>query len=162
MINNTHGFSLLEFIISSSILIVGLGLGLAGAHGFAQSHYARLNMRQLHQSLYYARSLAINQRQKVTICPSYNRHSCSGSWNNGLLVRSANGDFKYFKLYKNTEWMLSLQQSGYSNNSVEVHPNGMTNTNGHFNYKSLNSRYIPQFNLYFNKALRVYVTRRRY
>jgi len=162
MINNTRAYSLLELLIASSILIVGLSLGLTGAYSFAQSQYVAINMRQLQQSIYYARSLAINQRQKVTICPSYNRHSCGGTWNQGLLVRSANGDLKYFKLYKNTAWLLSLQQSGYSNNRVEVHPNGMTDTNGHFNYKSLNSGYIPQFNLYFNKALRVYVARRAY
>jgi len=162
MISYKCGHSLIELLLCIAIFGLILSLGATTYTSFMAQQMAILTIRQLEQAINYARSLAIVQHRKVIICPSYNRFSCGGSWQQGILVISSNADYRFFDTHTYFKALLSLNQSGYSHNSVEVHPNGMTNTNGHFNYKLLNSRYISQFNLYFNKALRVYIARSVY
>lgn len=157
LIKRPLAYSLTELLI----VIRLLGLTISGTLSKIPSLYYKLSayitMYQLRQTINYARSLALMQQQKIQLCPSYNKYSCGGSWNQGMLVLSPEGGSRFFQSYINSKAFLTLTQSGYTNNMVVIQANGMTYTNGHFSYKSLKSTYISQFNLYFNRALRNYL-----
>lgn len=104
-------------------------------------------MQQLQQSIALARSIAITQNCQVTIYLSPKKLT---------LTTSKHTLNKHINLNIGINNELSLHQSGFSNKMLTIQPDGMTYTNGHFNYKSRKSNALPQFNLYFNRALRTY------
>ena len=160
--NFQHAYSLIELLIVISLFSITIVGTLSAFHTFYYKLSGHITLQQLQQALTYGRSVAILHQQKVTVCPSYNQYSCDGSWNQGILVLAPNNDSRFFHSYIATNAILTLTQSGRTNNRVEIQANGMTYTNGHFSYKSLKATYIPQFNLYFNRALRNYVLRGGY
>lgn len=148
---------MLEIIIVIAITAIISSACIVKFTAFTYAQNAYLTLQQLKSAINYARSEAILHKQIVTICPSYNRVTCSDNWTNGILVTSSNAKIRYFTTFTPQNTLFTLEQSGFSNILFKIQADGMTYTNGHFAYKSLNSGYIPSFNLYFNKALRVYV-----
>ncbi len=151
-------YTLIEILLVISIIGVAVVAAIPTVSKFVYTQYAALTIRQIQQAINYARSEAILHHQTVTICPSFNRYNCSNNWGQGLLVLVPNGNSRFFPTYVNSQVQLSLVQNGFSNNSVQIQANGLSYTNGHFTYRALNSTYIPQFNLYFNRALRTYAS----
>ncbi len=141
------GFSLIEFIFVFSIAVVSCNIAIAGLQYFIYTHNGTNTLQQIQQSISLARSIAIARDYQITICPS----------NNMLILSANNQEFKRFNLSVGANDMLTLYQSGFSNKIVTIQANGMTYNNGHFNYKSKKTNSLPQFNLYFNMALRTYV-----
>lgn len=143
------GFSLIECIFAISIAIVSCTFAVTGLRSFIYTHNANSTLKQLQQNIALARSIAIAQGYPVTI-----QHN-----NNILTLRVNNQEFKRLKLPIGAMDTLTLYQSGFNNQTVTIQANGMTYSNGHFNYKSQKPNSLPQFNLYFNMALRTYVLR---
>jgi Tfp pilus assembly protein FimT len=138
-------------------ILAAIALHMCGTFaGFFCRQQASLSMQQINTAINYARSMAIFLRQPVEICPSRDKISCHAVWQHGILVIAPNGARRFFKILATDNFMLTLQQSGFSQQRVQVQPDGTTYSNGHFTLKSLNSRYIVIFNLYFNRALRTY------
>ncbi len=120
-----------------------------------QTLQAHLTLGQLRQILQLSRSQAIANNGSVTLCGSSNGYSCNQSWR-GVLLESSPGVLHYFDLRLSPQVILLLTQSGKTANKVVIQANGMAQTNGHFSYKSLKGSNATQFNLYFNKALKMY------
>jgi Tfp pilus assembly protein FimT len=152
-----RSFSQLELLIVSSLLAITATATIPFSSKLYHKTCALIALSQVRLALNYARSVAIAEQQTVTMCPSYNRYSCSGSWHQGILVVAPNSKTRFFATFCNSKAILTLTQSGYTNNKVDIQVNGMTYTNGHFSYKSLKPTFIAQFNLYFNRALRSYI-----
>lgn len=150
-------FSLVELLVVISISGILLLSATNAYTRFLHQHYATLTLQQLQYAFHYARSEALLNHHTVTICPSFNRISCGGNWREGILVVTPNGEIRFFNTFRGHYADLRLQQSGFSNSSVQIQSNGMTYSNGHFTYKSLKTKYLPHFNLYFNKTGRLYV-----
>lgn len=146
-----HGFALIEYIFALSIIIISATMATAALQSFLYTHQASSTMLQLQQSISLARSIAIAQNCHVTI-------SYFGT-NNSLTIKINNHEIKQIKLNIGKTDSLTLHQSGFDNTVITVTQDGMTYSNGHFNYKSQKSNSLPHFNLYFNKALRTYVLR---
>jgi Tfp pilus assembly protein FimT len=142
------GFSLIECIFAINIAAACCVFALVGVRQFIYMHNAHTTLQQLQQGICLARSIAIAQNCQVTIYP----HSRSL-----MLEIGEQGPKKKLSLSVGAGDELSLRQSGFSNKIITVQADGMTYTNGHFNYKSRNTNALPQFNLYFNRALRTYV-----
>lgn len=157
MRNYNSAYTFIEILLVIGLLSIITNVGMAWIGRFMYHQSMVITLHQLQQAFYYARSSAIFHRQKVTVCPSYNGYDCTHNWNTNIIVITPNFEVRSFKLYFGNLGHLSLTQSGLSNNKVEVQPNGMTYTNGHFTYKSLNAGDFPQFKLYFNRTLRFYV-----
>ena len=142
------GFSLIECIVAFSIAAICCACAVPGIHSFIHSHHAHATMQQLQQSIVLARSIAIARNCSVAIYPQ----------DDSLLLKIEDSGFiKRIPLNMAADTRLSLLQSGFSNQSLTIQANGMAYTNGHFNYKSKKPNSLPQFNLYFNRALRTYV-----
>ncbi len=142
------GFSLIECVFAIGIFATGCGFAVAGTRSFTYKHNARSTLQQLQQAIVLARSIAITHNCHVHV---YLKPT-------GLDINTAKQKFKkHINLNIGTFDELSLQQSGFNNKLLTIKADGMTYTNGHFNYKSRNGNALPQFNLYFNRALRTYV-----
>ncbi len=151
-----HAFTLLELCLCTGIMAI---LYLAATPTLQRLQYlchAHITIQQLELVINYARSLAIAHGQTVTVCPSQNRFHCSSRWQEGVLIIA--GAKRYFyRLHVGNNNYLALHQFSPHAQQLQIHLNGMTYNNGHFNYKSLIANDLPQFNLYFNRALRCFV-----
>lgn len=142
------GFTLIECLFVISLAVTSCAFAIAGVGYFMYIHNATTTMQQLQQSIALARSIAITHSCQVTIY--------LGPQN--LDLKTTQHDLqKHINLNIGIYDELLLQQSGFSNKMLTIQADGMTYTNGHFNYKSRKSNALPQFNLYFNRALRTYV-----
>lgn len=150
------GFSILECMIVIAIATLSYLIAIPNLQRLNHAYTGKTLIIRLQQILHYARSLAIVQQQSVTVCPSYNGYSCAENWGVGVLIVGKNTK-QYFKLNTGAG-SLTLQQSGNNNKRIEILPNGMLYVNGHFNYKNSRAISWPEFNLYFNRALRTYIT----
>lgn len=142
------GFSLIECIFVIGIAVTSCTIATTGIRYFIYTHNASTTLRQLQQGIVLARSIAIAQNCQVTIHPQAKHLTLK---TDGRLV------IKHLNLNIGASDELILLQSGFSNKMLTIQADGMTYTNGHFNYKSRKSNALPQFNLYFNRALRTYL-----
>ena len=151
------GFTFIELLCVLGIASLLCVFTIPSLNHYIYSVQAKLTMQQIQQAISYGRSQAIAQNQIITICPSNNNLTCSVSWDDGLLVVTPNGRAFPFKLYICAHCTLSLSQSGFVLEKITIQASGMTHQNGKFDYKSVKFSGFPQFNLYFNKALRIYM-----
>jgi type IV fimbrial biogenesis protein FimT len=83
------GFTLLELMITVSLLAVLLGLAVPAFQSAALGSQLRAAANELVASAYLARSEAIKRNTVVTLCVSSDGVSCgSGNWEQGWIVHS--------------------------------------------------------------------------
>ncbi len=95
---NFTGFTLLELMVTISILAISLSLAVPAMGDFIQNQRLRSDSGRLFMDLLYARSMAINQGQQIIICPSNSGSECSDepTWELGwLLFIDTNNDREY-------------------------------------------------------------------
>lgn len=151
---------MIQLIIVMALVVMCHTVALPNLRNFIYTQSAQLSMQQIQYAINYARSLAVANGKSITICPS-SGFECTNDWNQGILVIAPNNQKYSFKIYTSTFSSLTLAQSGFSGQKLVIEANGMTYSNGCFYYKSLNFSDFPQFKLYFNKALRLYMVNGR-
>ena len=82
------GFTLIELLITLSIAILLVFLAVPSFKTVYQNYQRDNHINQFIGSLHFARSSAINQEKRVTLCKSSTGTSCSnsGGWESGWLV----------------------------------------------------------------------------
>lgn len=151
-----RSFSILELLFTLTIASIALLCVTPFLHSFIYKLYAHMTMQQIEMAINYGRSLAIRSGQQVTICP--NEQDRRGqAWSGGILVSTSDGAKSWFNVFMLKHANLELRQSGFNGQCLMIEANGLTYYNGSFNYKSLKNHAFPQFKLYFNKALRIYL-----
>lgn len=96
--NTANGFTLLELMVSISILAITLSLGIPGLGEFMQNQNLRSENQRLHIDLLFARSMAVNQGQQVIICAASAGDGCADTpaWEQGWLIFiDSNNDREY-------------------------------------------------------------------
>ncbi|MCF6263405.1 MAG: GspH/FimT family pseudopilin [Xanthomonadales bacterium] len=96
--NTFSGFTLLELMVSISIMAITLSLGIPSFGEFIQNQRLRSENQRLHIDLLFARSMAVNQGQQVIICASAGGNSCAdtGNWGQGWMIFiDSNNDREY-------------------------------------------------------------------
>lgn len=89
------GFTLLELLISMSILAVLLGVSLPNFGILIEQKKSDVVIRKLAQSLELAKTAAIQNASLVTLCKSLEGKECGGQWQDGVLIfTDNNGDRK--------------------------------------------------------------------
>ncbi len=149
---------LLEMLLVIAVLGVISTWSLPTCSRLIYMFNGKICMRTVSRALNYARSVAVLNQNIVIVCGSYDGLRCSGNWQHGILVLGNPTQHRYFHIPGSANYLLTLQQSGNSNKQVQIHPDAMTYTNGHFTYISLKASEYPPFKLYFNRALRIYIT----
>ena len=98
------GFTLLELMITISILLISMSLAVPALGSFIYNQRLRSDSARLHMDLLFARTMAVNQGQQIVVCPVESTpadkllRSCSEEpiWEHGwLLFIDANNDRKY-------------------------------------------------------------------
>jgi type IV fimbrial biogenesis protein FimT len=87
------GFTLIELITVSTIVAILLAIGVPSFRYVTQANRSTSEINGLLGDLQFARAEAIREGQTVTVCPTTDQASCSGttSWQTGWLVYSNTG-----------------------------------------------------------------------
>ena len=89
--NTAHGFSLVELLVTVTLVAVLLAVGLPSYQSVTTSNRMAGEMNALMGDLQVARSEAVKQGSTVTICPTISTaapYACSnsGSWSGGWVI----------------------------------------------------------------------------
>lgn len=85
------GFTLVELLATLAILVIFLALGVPSFVETMANQRVRSQADGMLASLALARSESIRQNIRVSLCPSSNGTSCTGSWSDGWIVFSDTG-----------------------------------------------------------------------
>ena len=82
------GYTLMELMITISIMAIIAGVAVPSYRGLIQSNQVRATSHAFYGSLVLARSEAVKNNLPVVICKSANGTSCSGSgtWDGGWII----------------------------------------------------------------------------
>lgn len=87
LMRHQSGFTLVELIVTMSVLAVLLGIGVPSFQATIQGNRITTTANDLVAALQFARSEAVRRGVNVTLCSSNNQTSCSGTWTDGWVVR---------------------------------------------------------------------------
>lgn len=82
------GFTLIELLVSIAVLGIVLALAVPSFDGVVARSKLRAVANDLAASAYLARSEAIKRNAVVRLCSSSDGSTCSGTWNDGWIVRA--------------------------------------------------------------------------
>ncbi|MGI0117314.1 GspH/FimT family pseudopilin [Zooshikella sp. RANM57] len=85
---NSRGFTLVELLVTCSILIILVGYGIPALNQFIQSCSTRTSINILHNAIVTARTQAVVHKTTVTLCPSADGISCQTEWHQHIIVFS--------------------------------------------------------------------------
>ncbi|MBU2710176.1 GspH/FimT family pseudopilin [Zooshikella harenae] len=85
---NSQGFTLVELLVTCSILIMLVGYGIPALNQFIQSCSTRTSINTLHNAITTARTQAVVHKTTVTLCPSADGISCQSEWHQHIIVFS--------------------------------------------------------------------------
>ena len=82
------GFTLIELMVTLSVAIIILSVGVPNYRGFVQDSLLIAQSNSFHSAIALTKSEAIKRSSRVTLCPSSNGTSCTGgtAWSNGWIV----------------------------------------------------------------------------
>ncbi len=80
------GFTLLELMVTVSIVGIVLSLAAPSARDMINSAESRSGFRNISSALSLARSEAVNRQGTVSVCPTTNRTDCGTNWSAGFIV----------------------------------------------------------------------------
>lgn len=82
-----RGFTLIELLVTMTVLAIILGVGVPGLRDFVLNNRQVSAVNEMVASLQYARTEAVTRNSNVSLCPSSDGASCSGSdWAVGWIV----------------------------------------------------------------------------
>ena len=91
-----RGFTLLELLMTVALAALILTLGLPSFENTLARSRQRVEINALFHAIHLARKESIRRRQVVSLCPSNDQQSCSGTtdWSSGwILFNNADRDF---------------------------------------------------------------------
>lgn len=83
------GFTVIELLVAITILAVLLGVGLPSLQETIRTNRVASTTNDVVAALQIARSEAIRRGENVTVCSSKDQTTCSGTWEDGWVVRNA-------------------------------------------------------------------------
>jgi type IV fimbrial biogenesis protein FimT len=113
--NSQSAFTLIETLISFSILAILLAITLPLTQNFILHTQDEILQGQLIQAVKQAKSEAQARHALVGLCKSANQTSCSGEWNQGQLIfldENADGDVH------NSEQILAVLQTASQHGKI--------------------------------------------
>ena len=84
-----NGVTLIELMIAIAVLAVLLGIGIPSFQDTIRTNRVAAITNDLVGALQFARSEAVRRGEDVTVCSSNDQATCSGTWSDGWVVRTA-------------------------------------------------------------------------
>lgn len=125
------GFSLIELMVSVSVLAILLLVGVPSFTDMVQRYTAQATASDFHHMLQLARSEAAKSSQTVTLCPSPGRSSAAtceatSDWSIGWLLKSADNSVIHVARAPDAAVSLSFSTPV---NSIQFDPIGASTSN---------------------------------
>lgn len=126
MRNPQHGLTLVELMVTVSIMAILLAVGVPSYRYITTSNRVSSEVNGLLLDLQFARSEALKQGRTVSVCPATSTGTCAGNsnWQNGWIVfMDLNGNGSMDDA--TTEIVLKNQPSFAANNDTFVSDNNV-------------------------------------
>ncbi len=136
-----HAFTLIELLLTISIVFILLGIALPSFSETLDNSHVKANLQRLAQTLQLSRLTAINQNINVTLCPVDQTLTCSKNWSTGYMSfidkngdRQFNNDDELLYQYFSNDKKSTLSWRAFGNRrSLQWLGTGITNhQNGSF------------------------------
>ncbi|MCY1292946.1 Type II transport protein GspH [compost metagenome] len=88
MPHRLRGYSLLELIITLSLIFILAMAAVPAFQGLSQRHRNQALLHQLHTSLQSARADAVIRRRPLELCANNTQKGCGSDWASGWLIIS--------------------------------------------------------------------------
>jgi len=95
--NKSNGFTLLELMVSVSILMVLITLGLPSFKSFTIEMKVDREITTLHRMVMQTKNIAVNSNTNITLCPLNSSNTCTSDWHKVLSVFSDHNKNKKFE-----------------------------------------------------------------
>jgi type IV fimbrial biogenesis protein FimT len=90
----TRGFTLIELLVTLAVAAILLTVAVPNFQMFVLNNRMASQANDLITALNMARSEAVKRAASVTVCASSNSTSCTGTWEQGWIVRDAAGPIR--------------------------------------------------------------------
>jgi len=88
--NRSHGFTLVELMVTLAIAAIVMALGVPSFQGMMRNNRAATHMNEFTSALNLARSEAVKRGQSASLCPSSDQAACTTidttNWTVGWIV----------------------------------------------------------------------------
>ncbi len=89
--NTARGFTLIELIVTLAVLLILITIGAPSLVGLYEQSRANLGIKELQQTLLYARNTAISYGAPITACGLNKEGKCISNWQQGVTLFIDNG-----------------------------------------------------------------------
>ena len=86
VLHRTKGFTLVELIVTVSVLAILVTVGVPSFVSFIQRYAAASAIGMFHKDLQLARAEAVSLGKRVTVCHLSSSNTCDGNWLQGISV----------------------------------------------------------------------------
>ena len=115
------GLSLINLLMTLSILSILLGLGIPSLSHLLESNKKRLVISELMLMLNLARDSAVGFSKSVVICPTNDSQQCQKDWNAPLMVFV---DFNENHIFDGSDRLLQIFRPCKENQSLDIRMSG--------------------------------------
>lgn len=86
------GFTLLELLVAIAMLAILAAIAAPSFTSYMATNNVFSHKQDVNSAIVTARTEALNRNKTITVCPSSNAASCSGSWSDGWIIFQDDGD----------------------------------------------------------------------
>jgi type IV fimbrial biogenesis protein FimT len=117
-LNIASGFTLVELLVGLSIAAILISLAVPSFRTLVENNKTQTLTEEIATSLNFARSEALRRARAVTVCPSNDQATCSGTWNDGWIVFVDNDAGRTFSAGVDT--LLDVTQGSSQNYTISL------------------------------------------
>jgi len=143
IVNYSKGLTLIELLITSSILLLSLTLAAPPVGKMLIKTRISSQLNKLAHAIRFAREAAITMHTTITLCRSSDSINCNGQWQDGMIVftdenadRSINANDRYLQKFEAFPVTDTVTWRAFGNRQyLQMKPSGFTRfQNGSFTY----------------------------
>jgi len=143
MFNRKDAFTLIELIISLSIILILTAMAIPSFDRLIERKSVQAHLENVAKTISAARLTAVSLNQKVTLCPAGSKSECSKKWSKGFIAfvdhngdRHINGKDEILITHQFSDRKLKLKWRAFGyKSSLQWLETGITNhQNGSFEF----------------------------